>query len=266
MVLDMRKGGFKGFRGYFMIACLFLFASCNTYRQSIMFRTEGPVNEEAFITALKEAEQNYRLIPGDVILFDVYTNKGERIIDPAADPEFQQAAQMMQQEFRPSYAIRPDGFAVLPLIGKQKLAGLAIYQVDSMLAKAYLQFYTDPFVITRINSRRVIVLGATRNSVIPLTFENMNLIEVLALSGGPNDFGRVKSIRLIRGDLKNPSVQLIDLSTIEGMKKSHLKLQPNDIIYIEPVDRTALRITGDILPLLGVFVNLITLVIVFGRL
>ena len=248
---------------------LLLFAflpACNTYRQSIMFRTDVPVNEQVFVAAIKEAEQNYRLIPGDVILFDVFTNRGERIIDPAADPEFQQAAQNMQQDFRPSYTIRPDGFADLPMIGMQKLAGMAIYQVDSLLSIRYAKFYADPFVITRINSRRVIVLGATRNSVIPLTFENMNLIEVLALSGGPNDFGRVKNIRLIRGDLQNPSVQLIDLSTIAGMQKSHLKLQPNDIIYVEPVDRTALRITGDILPLLSVFVNLITLVIVFGRL
>jgi polysaccharide export outer membrane protein len=64
--------------------------------------------------------------------------------------------------------------------------------------------------------------------------QNTSLLEALALSGGVSANGKAHRIKLIRGDLKNPQVYLIDLSTIDGMKKANMTLQGNDIVYIEP--------------------------------
>jgi polysaccharide export outer membrane protein len=71
---------------------------------------------------------------------------------------------------------------------------------------------------------------------------------------------RVKNIRLIRGDLNNPEVHLIDLSTIEGMAKANLKIEANDIIYIEPVRKVLVESISDISPVIGLFSSVISIV------
>ncbi|MCS6833426.1 MAG: polysaccharide export protein EpsE, partial [Flammeovirgaceae bacterium] len=115
-----------------------------------------------------------------------------------------------------------------------KLGGYTLPQADSVLAQAYSQYYEQPFVKSQYLNKRVVLLGALGDKLIPLRNENMNLLEILAISGQFQQNARANNIRIIRGDLKNPEVQLVDLTTIEGMKKANLVLQPNDIIYVEP--------------------------------
>ena len=58
--------------------------------------------------------------------------------------------------------------------------------------------------------------------VVNLENENTTLIEALALAGGITNTGKANKIKVIRGDLRNPKVMLVDLSTIEGMKQSNM--------------------------------------------
>ncbi|RZK29654.1 MAG: hypothetical protein EOO63_08590 [Hymenobacter sp.] len=90
----------------------------------------------------------------------------------------------------------------------------------------------------------------------------MNLLEVLALAGGVDATtagsgarygGRVDNIRIIRGDLKNPQVQFIDLSTLEGMRRGNLQVEPNDIIYVQPVRRPFQETLTEIAPVFSAF-------------
>jgi hypothetical protein len=114
-----------------------------------------------------------------------------------------------------------------------------------------------------VTNNRVIILGSPGGVVIPLANDNMNLLEVLALAGGVDGNGggggglyryggKTSNIRIIRGDLKNPQVEQIDLSTIAGMRKANLQMEPNDIIYIEPVRRHFLEGLTDAGPVIGV--------------
>jgi polysaccharide export outer membrane protein len=59
--------------------------------------------------------------------------------------------------------------------------------------------------------------------------------ELIIMRGIPGS-GKAHRIKLIRGEKANPEVYLIDLSTIDGMKKGDIVLQGNDIIYVEPVN------------------------------
>jgi len=67
---------------------------------------------------------------------------------------------------------------------------------------------------------------------------------------------------LIRGDLQNPSVQIIDLSTIEGMRKAALNVEPGDIVYVEPIRRVFLEALADYLPVFGAVTSVLTTYIV----
>ena len=91
---------------------------------------------------------------------------------------------------------------------------------------------------------------------------------MLAASGGIPENGKADQIKLIRGDLKNPEVYLIDLSTLKGIKNADLVLQANDIIYIElrkDYVRKVLAETAPILAILSLVTTTIALIGVFTK-
>ncbi|OGX81829.1 hypothetical protein BEN48_05565 [Hymenobacter glacialis] len=169
------------------------------------------------------------------------------------------------------FLVQADGTVVLPMVNRVRVSGLTLLEADSMLAIRYNEFYKESFVTTRVTNNRVIILGATSGKVIPLNNDNMNLLEVLALAGGVDgaggagggtglyrNGGRVNNIRIIRGDLKNPRVQQIDLSTLDGMRRANLQVEPNDVIYVEPIRRPFLDTLVDIGPILSLSSLLLT--------
>ncbi|MGY3091134.1 protein involved in polysaccharide export with SLBB domain [Hymenobacter sp. UYAg731] len=165
------------------------------------------------------------------------------------------------------FLVQADGTVVLPLVNRVKVSGLSLLQADSVLQARYNEYYKESFVTTRVTNNRVFMLGAAGGQVITLANDNMNLIEVLALAGGLDGGsgsgggsnnqgfyrygGKASNIRIIRGDLKNPRIQQVDLTTLDGMRRANLQMEPNDIIYVEPVHRPVLETLTDAAPIIS---------------
>lgn len=246
---------------------LLVCVACQSYRQNIMFRTTGQRLPAGLAVAAASAERNYTIQKNDLLEVRLFSNKGEEIINDNINQNALGSAAGSagvntgaQGSTGIRYLVQNNGFVRLPLIGLIKLEGFTLHQTDSLLANAYNNFYAEPFVETKFINKRVIVLGAVPGQVVPLQNENMNLIEVIAMAGGISNEAKVGNIRLIRGDLNNPEVYLIDLSTIEGMTRSNLMVKSNDILYIEPVSRPFREVLADITPVLGLFSSVISIV------
>jgi protein involved in polysaccharide export with SLBB domain len=261
-----------------------------------MFRltTDGSkIDTTKLRIAVNRTARNYVIQPNDYLDVRVYTNKGERILDPNGELQFGQPSGVAPSLSRGSVAgtssggggqrgggsssgstgsggtaflVQADGTVTLPLVDRVHVSGLSLLQADSALRRTYNGYYKDAFVITRVTNNRVFVLGSPGGRVIPLENDNMNLIEVLSLAGGIDGAGgaaglyryggRADNIRIIRGSLKNPQVQEIDLTTIEGMRRGNLQIEPNDIIYVDPVRRPvqeAITEAGPVISLVSLF-------------
>lgn len=250
-----------------MMAC----AGCRSYNQNIMFRTDSQRLPAGLALAAANAQRNYVIQRNDLLEIRLFSNKGEEIINdninqnPLGGAGAAGASSYSQAGSGIRYLVQDNGVVRVPLLGNVKLEGFKLTQADSLLEKAYNNFYAEPFVETKFVNKRVVVLGASGGHVIPLQNENMNLIEVIALAGGANNTARVGNIRLIRGDLQKPEVYLIDLSTVEGMTRSTLQVKANDIIYIEPISKPLRESINDITPVLGLFTSLVSVasIIVF---
>ncbi len=249
-----------------MIRHIFLFliilSSCRSYKQDILFQYDKKFTEADLAEVTESVESNYILKPNDIILLDVFTNKGERLIDPNFELIQQANAQAQQQRDIFQYVIQADGTVMFPLIGEQKIDGMTLVEAEMQIAKEFGDVYIDPFVKLRINNRRVFVLGAPGGKVIPLTNENMHLVEVLALAEGVELGAKAQNIKLIRGDL----VYGVDLSTISGMQETNLIVEPGDIIYIEPWRRPWLETLRDVSPALSLAASILTLIVVIQNL
>ncbi len=211
------------------------------------------------------AEKNYRIQVNDRLEIRVYTNEGERIIDPDYELQKEINTNSLRRE-EGFYPVLKDGKVKVPMVGEVTLEGLTLREGERRLEDEFSKFYKDPYVILKFENKRVIVLGMESSQVVPLENEDMNLLEVLALAGGVQKNMKVQNIRLIRGDLNNPDVQIIDLSTIEGMQKADLKIYSGDIIYVEPVVRIFSESTRELIPVISIITSFVALILAIQKL
>jgi polysaccharide export outer membrane protein len=238
---------------------ILLLSSCKVYKQNIILQADNSIDAEAFRAEIALTEGAYRLQPNDQISVEVFTNNGERVVDPNFELSAGGGGGM-----RPSniFQVFPDKTVDLPIVGSISIADLTIQSLQEKLALLYKEIYIDPFVRISVVNQRVIVLGALGGQVIPITNENTTLLEVLASAGGLTRDSKGSNIRLIRGPFDDPKVQIINLKTIDGMRAANLNILPNDVIYVEPIRRVFTESIRDLAPILGVVTNIVTLLIV----
>lgn len=268
-----------------ILALLSSLSSCKYYKQDILVQTDSSYNWNNIQLTKQNADKNYVIKKNDWVEIQLFTNKGELILDPNSDFARQVAGGVISNQFltpgsstlgsdntaqRGRFLIGTDGTAMIPLIGRIKLDSLTYRQADSLLAIKFSNFYQDPYIITRATNRRVYFLAspslliggggsAGLSKVIPLQNENTNLLEIIAIAGGIPVYGNASKIRIIRGDLKKPQIQVVDLSSINGMIKADLRILPGDIIIVEPGRRVVLDTTRDLLPFFTAIISIVSL-------
>lgn len=196
-------------------------------------------------------DKEYRLAADDRIAVRMFTNDGSGLINVAAGSNV-----MVGGGTTLDIKIESDGFSKLPLFGRLYLEGLTIRQAEMLIEDKFSEFYNNPFVLLEVSNKRVMIFAGSNTSVVTLENDNTTLFEVLAMTGGLPEDGKADRIKLIRGELKNPEVYLIDLSTLYGMKNANLVLQANDIIYIETRKGHVRKVLLEIAPYLAILTTI----------
>lgn len=241
---------------------LFLFmSSCATYKQNIMFKSTETEAAEKLKKGALDTEKNFNIVRNDRLTIKIYSNGGERLIDP--NPELTQTnpntTPSNPQE--PSYLVDLNGVIKLPMVGEVNVNGLTLKQAEEVLQKEYARFFKEPFVQLSFVNKRVIVLGALGGQVIPLENENTTLVEVLALAKGLNNDAKSRNIRLLRAD----KVYEVDFSTIEGYHHGNMLIEPGDVVYVEPIRRPFSEGLRDNTGLVSLMIALATLLTVISN-
>jgi polysaccharide export outer membrane protein len=234
-----------------------LLVSCGSYKQNLMFRVPEGTKLQQQIASI---EKNYAICKNDNLHLEVYTNKGERIVDP----DFQlskDGSTAVATENPKNYLVDIKGIAKLPLVGEIKVEGLTLRQAEEILQKEFTKFYQDPYVVLSVNNRRVFVLGAPGGQVIPLINENTTLVEILAAAKGIEKNGKAHNIRVLRGD----QVFVADFSTFEGYTKSNMIIEPGDVVYVEPVRKPLSEGLQEYGPLISFIISIATLIVVLNQ-
>lgn len=133
-----------------------------------------------------------------------------------------------------TYQVEDDGTVALPLIGHIQVAGLTRAEAAKKVEELYRQnVLVNPIIDLKIVNLKVTILGEIRTpGNYPLVKDKTNLVEMIGQAGGLTEKANEKTIKIIRGDPKNPLVAEIDLSKIQTLADPRLILQNNDIIYI----------------------------------
>jgi polysaccharide biosynthesis/export protein len=254
----------KKFQGLLIAAALFLcLPSCHVLYPSLMFKQK---EYQFFELAQKQIDQ-YVIQPGDELSVKVYARDGFRLIDIIGGAT---GGGIGSSATTSSYLVDNEGFVRYPIIGEMFVKGYTEREMQRILADRFSNLFVDPFVIVHIENRRCFIFKGSTASVIPLNNGPTNLLEVIAKSSGLDANSKAFKIKILRGDIKNPQVILVDLSTLEGMRKADLIIQSNDIIYIEEKKLSpAITILNELAPYISIASTLVTVIFLatsFGKL
>ncbi len=178
----------------------------------------------------------YRIAPNDVLSLAVYVQNGENIFENNENSN-------NNHNNRNYYDLTVDYDGTLKVPGLRKedstkriyVAGLTIQELEDWLEIEYSKYMNSPMVIITGNHQVYVFQGEDGNKAKLITLRKpyTTVFEALAEAGGISD-GKGYNIKVIRGNLRNPTVYKVDLSTIQGLRETNLTVQANDIIYVEP--------------------------------
>ncbi len=247
----------KLFLFFIIIGGLFTLNSCKTLYPNGMLKTP---KDYKFNEIKKTALQEFKIGVHDVISFNLFSNDGFKVIDLNSFIAGEKGAGV-------SFIVELDGTIKLPILGRISLLGMTAREAEIFLEEKFSEFYVKPFVMLRVNNRKVILFpGAEGNAkIVPLPNTSTTLMELIASVGGIPGDGKAYSIKLIRGNIDNPEVYLIDFSTLEGVQKGNMLMQSNDIVYVESRPRIANKLLTEMLPYFSIINTFLIASTVFLR-
>ena len=159
------------------------------------------------------------------------------------------------------FQVDANGNVTLPMLGIIYLNGLTIKQAKTRIRELMKTYMTDPYVDIKFLTFRVTVLGEVgRPGPQSVANERANLIDLLAQAGDLNDQANRQRIKIIRGDPRNPKVYEMDITNTKSFNSPGFILQPNDIIYVEPLHRKFLFANlNEASPFIGIVTGLLSL-------
>jgi polysaccharide export outer membrane protein len=258
----------------FWLLVSFMMGSC-TVNKDLLFKT--PKGYE-YIDLPEEIGPSAKLAPNNFVTMNFFTGNGYMLVEMGLGSAMlggsqqmqggQQGMMMMMQGGGMRYLIDRDGTAKLPVIGRIKLAGLSIRDAETFLEEIYAQYYNEPYVVLNVQNNRAIVMpgaGGTAQ-VITLINNNTTLLEALAMVGGVNERGNASEIKLIRQNDQTTEREMfrIDLSTVDGMQMADMIVQPNDIIYVEPLPLIARELVQEFTPVITLISTTVLILAIFN--
>ncbi len=229
-----------------LLSSTILISSCKVFDPSRMMRMK-PGYPYARLPDYPVYTDEYRLAPYDKLNFILYSNNGENLVRVMGEQYSQGGTPTT------TFTVEHDGTVRLPLIDRVYVQGMTLREAEKLIESKYAKYYQQPFALLSVTNTRVLVFkGGNQATVINLQRPNTTLLEIIAQTGGTDNV-KTHRIKLVRGDLNNPEVYLIDLSKIEGLRQGNIIVQANDIIYLQPRDRVTQKILENVTPYLTLF-------------
>ena len=253
---------------YIGVFMLLIFQSCGI-NSDLMLKTPKDYGYDKMdVDSANQSKNEYIIHVNDVLKFQFFTNKGEKVLDIVSGSSGGGAAQTLNSSNTISYTIMNDSITKLPALNEVNLVGKTIREAELFLETEYGKLYVDPFVQITVTNRRVIIFPGSGGdaSVVYLKNNNTTILEALALAGGITDRGRAKRIKLIREENGEKKVYLIDLSTIEGLQYTDLIVQNGDYIYVEPVPQLGKEFLREIAPIFSLASSTVSLIFIISKL
>ncbi len=135
------------------------------------------------------------------------------------------------------FTVRPDNFITLPVIGEVQAGGHSMKELSKVINTNYQAYYSNlnvSVLLEKIADQRIFILGEVNQ---PGAFDitrPMDIGQVLALAGGPNQEADLNDVIVVRRDGERTLTRKVDYkSLVEGYQNDNNQLLlPDDVVYV----------------------------------
>ncbi|WP_243409661.1 polysaccharide biosynthesis/export family protein [Pontibacter virosus] len=142
------------------------------------------------------------------------------------------------------YLVDRNGYVLIPVIGKVRIAGLTKQEAINDLALRLGKYARDPIVDIKFMNFKITVIGEVNTpSTFNVTSDRINVLEALGLAGDMTPYGKRENVLIIREQSGERITTRIDLNKKEVLNSPFFYLQQNDIVYVEPDKVKAIQVS-----------------------
>jgi polysaccharide biosynthesis/export protein len=225
----------KVFHCCFLLALLPLLSNCISNRKLVYF-PDTQFDTEAITPIENNYPGNYRLQPRDIIsvkvktldlesseYFNIETGRGFNNFNPASI-------------YLSGYSLDDKGNINLPEAGFVNVSGLTIVEAQNKIQESLSTYLNKATILVKLVSFRITVLGEVRNPGQYFIYnDQVTLLEGLGMAGDLTEFGNRENVTLIRQNGDKLGGLRINLRDADLLSSKFYYLQPNDVLYVQPL-------------------------------
>jgi polysaccharide export outer membrane protein len=183
---------------------------------------------------------DYQIKPGDylyarVVSLDQKSNEIFATIAGSAAANYNMNI-TDQNLYLTSYLVNDSGYIDFPLLGRFLVRDRTVTEVQQMLTKSVSEIIVGSSVIVKLVMYNISILGEVKNpGKISIYNNRVNIFEALAMANDITAYGNRSIVQIIRTEGNTNKIVVLDLISKDILSSPYYYLQPNDIIYVEPL-------------------------------
>lgn len=144
------------------------------------------------------------------------------------------------------YRVDEEGNIYLPYLGKIQAARKSIIELRNEISSKLVNFFPDATVQVRYLNFRVTLIGeVTRPNVYVIPNEQLNILEAIGMAGDFTPYARRDAVLIIRERNGVREMERINTQDANLFQSPYFYLNPNDIVFVEPLKAKQYATRGD---------------------
>ncbi len=143
-----------------------------------------------------------------------------------------------------TYLVEKDGTLQFPMIGAVSVAGKTVREATEEIEKSLKPLFKFSSAELRVLNRSFSVIGNGNSAYIDMPQEKINIFKALAMAGDIGVYDDRSKIRVLRETDKGVQIKIFDLRSKDILHSEYYYIEPNDVIYIQPLNEQFFRINN----------------------
>lgn len=135
-----------------------------------------------------------------------------------------------------SYTVDKKGNIDFPVLGTMHVQGKTLNEVKEWISSEIIRlgYIREPIVNVEMENFSITVLGETGQSVMAVQGNSINILQVIARSGGTNEHSKIPDVMVIRTEEGVRMAYSVNLQSKSLFDSPVFYLRQNDIVYVKP--------------------------------